>query len=187
MANLAPEEIEYVNRLKRTVDKLPTYYSRSSQNYLKISQDFEAYLILQTAKQKNQITSWLQNISEVQTSLVDRDAILTTYLNIRSKDAAKRVSELDIKMKNFDQFRSSLFTDENDVARFAGMDELSTLVSLLQRTMDELVTLREQSYHETVMSGVIKRDIAAAPLDADTKKEINSWRTIMTTYPGRSG
>jgi hypothetical protein len=182
--NLSKEELQLINQQKKTDSQLPIYYSKANKKSFVISRDFESYLILQSTTSKQKVNSWLRNVGKIQVNSKDRDSILTRFLTTRKEDAEKRIQEIDEKLNNFDQFKSSLLPDQRTVSNFAGLTELSSLCSVLQANMDELMLMRDHSFHEKNQSALIQNMMVATVTDADSQKELDSWSNVILAYPG---
>lgn len=179
------EELQLISEQRKTNADLPEYYSAQSQTSIQISRDFEAYLILQTQDQKQKVLEWIRKALIGQSISADRDTLLNQYIQIRKADAQSRIAELDQKLGNFNDFKTSLLPNDDYVSNFGNVAEISLLCTSLQKPMDELFLKRDQAYHEVVLSDILNSRLTKQKQDANTKKELQSWQTVIASYKGR--
>lgn len=183
--NFSEEEQGLIDAQKLTDEALPSYYSASQKNFVQIGRDFESYLILQSTEQKQKMLSWLDEAGNIQEDQKDRDELLTRFLNNRNADAAKRIEELDEMLNGFNEFIANLFKDGEDASRWTTLSELASLNEVLQKPIDEFVLMREQSFHEQNLTSLMLENTEELKTSSDTERELNSWRSVIATYPGR--
>lgn len=194
MANFSDEELELIQNAKLPTKALPKYFSAAeaailanrNDAYHPISRDFEAYLILQTDTQKQSELAWIKRATTILTNNEDRDALLTKYYANRSADSSLRVQEIDTVLSSFDSYRVGLLAQGTDTTRFASVIEVSLMANSLQRPIDEIQIYREQAFHEQTLIGILKQRLDVRKDTADTKEELKSWQSVITTYPGRA-
>lgn len=194
MANFSDEELELIQNAKLPTKALPKYFSAAeaailanrNDAYHPISRDFEAYLILQTDTQKQSELAWIKRATTILSNNEDRDALLTKYYENRNADASLRVQEIDTVLSSFDSYRVGLLAQGDDTTRFASVIEVSLMANSLQRPIDEIQIYREQAFHEQTLISILKQRLDVRKDTADTKEELKSWQSVITTYPGRA-
>ena len=182
--NFSVDEIEKIDKQKKP-SGLPSYYSSDSKSRREIGRDFEGFLILQSTDQKQVLLKWLQQVNDIEQDNTDRDKLTDQYLDLRTTDATARIAELDLQLKGFDKFRSSLFGDGADPSRFAEIVELNTLIQAMQRPLEEITIQREIAFHERNLAKLINNRRTKAKSNKDTEKELKSWQSVVTAYPGQ--
>ena len=177
-------ELDIIAKEKKKPEDRPSYYSASDKTFIQISESFEGYLILQPIDQKQKILSWVQKASKEKDKNIDRDALLQKFLNNRKNDAKTRVVELDKKLEDFNSFKSDLVDDGSGNSRYTNILEISLLSQSLQKPVDELMMMREQAAHEVNMVSFLTNRLI--PDNSDTKRELQSWQTVLAAYKGQS-
>lgn len=186
MPNFTDKEVIVINAQKKLSAELPQYFNSATKTNTPISRDFEAYLILETQEHKQKSLSWIKDVQSISQDSTDRDAILKTFATNRLADANATIKELDSTLKNFDAFKAGLFNigDSND---FASVFEVSLLAQSLQRPLDEIKFLRDRAFQEKVISNIQLDRLDRSGFNSDTQKELASWQTVISSYPGQSG
>lgn len=198
--NFSDQENAFIAGQRKKENQIPRYYSVASKQTFAISRDMEAYLILQKSTQKQKIQSWVQNLKKIQLKYVDRDSILQTYLSNRSTDSENKVKEMDAVMGGFSDFREALFSGGEDATRFSEITDVSIMATALQRPIDQLVVIRDISFHENVavslqrikLGNQFNQFLNTGALDfikgasQEVQNELDSWQNVVSSYPGRS-
>lgn len=185
MANFSQEELEKIKVQRKPQDELPTYFSSENQQETPISRDFEAYLILQPQSLKQTTLSWIREVVDIQEENIDRDEILSRYLNTREEEADKVVEQLDEALGDFDQFKAGLLQVTDDPTRFAEIPEISLLAQSLQRPIQEMVFIRESAFHESNLSKLLRLRFTISETTENTERELQSWQTVISAYQGQ--
>ena len=137
----------------------PSYFSSVNRDDRQITEGFESFLILQDQTQKQNSLDWIGKALDIEADNEDRDALLNTYLEIRTTDAEERVTELDEKLEDFNKFVTGLFAKDSaqgsDPSRFATVEELNLFVLSLQKPLDKITVQRDQAFHETNLTRVL--------------------------------
>jgi len=172
---------------KQTLGDLrPSYYSITSKSYIQISSDFEGYLILQSADDKQKVLTWMTDVNKINNDKTDQNELLNRFMAVRSDDVAARITELDDKLDEYSNMQADLITDGKDPSRYGDIIELSLMVNTISRPIDNLNLQREQAFHEQNMIQVITDAVRSEQVNDDTTKELTSWQTIMSTYKGQT-
>ena len=183
MATLTDAQIQLIAEQSKSNADLPKYYSAAQRTSVPISREFESYLILQTQTHKQETLSWIQSVSAIQTSNVDRDTLLSTYTTNRLNDAKATIAELDVEIQDFNNFQKDLFQGDNSNAT---VYELGLLAQSLMQPLDEMIYLQDRSFHEVNMVGFINLKQQTQANTTYTQQELQSWQTVISTYPGTS-
>jgi hypothetical protein len=187
MGNIVWSTSELESIKKQTLGNLrPLYYSSSNRKYLQISDDFEGYLILQSAEEKRKILTWISDITKINNDTEDQNVLLQRFMDVRSADADDRISELDEKLDNFSELQADLITDGNDVARYSSIIELDAMVRSISKPLDNLLIQREQAFHEKNVIAAVTNTARQEKITDDTKKELSSWQTVISAYKGET-
>lgn len=184
MANFSQEELELINQQRRDVESLPLYYSADNKRLTQISRDFESFLILQPTEQKQLTLKWVKEANSALEKNVDRDELLLRYAGLRKDDAKLRIEELDEKLNTFDDFKESFLADSEENERWSAVPEVSLLQQSLQQPIDELLLLRDNSFHEFNFAVLVENRTNSDLVNKDTQREISSWQTVVSSYKG---
>lgn len=183
--NFSIDEITKIDKQKKPTEGLPFYFSSANKSSIQVGRDFEGFLILQSIDQKQILLKWLQQVNDIEQDNTDRDDLLDQYLVLRNADAESRIVEVDLQLNGFDEFRSSLFGDGTDPSKYAEVVELSAMVQSMQRPIDEITIQREAAFHEKNLVKLITDRRINSKSDKNTQKELKSWQSVITTYPGQ--
>lgn len=179
------EEARLITENRKTFNERPNYYNSQNQTEQKITEDFEAYLILQKKADKQKTLQWIRRTIEITVDTADRDSLLAEYLTIRKEDASARQAELDEESKKFSEFREDISASGD--RRFDGLVELNLLTATLQKPIDQIVIQRDSAFHEQNLITILERKLKAEKSDDETKKELDSWQVVISAYDGVSG
>jgi len=172
---------------KQTLKDLkPSYYSLVNKNYIQITEDFEGYLILQSADDKQKILTWMADVGKINNDTKDQNELLNRFLAIRAEDADARVVELDERLNNYSDMQATLITDGKDPSRYGTIVELSLMTQAISKSIDIISLQREQAFHEQNMVAAITIAVKNEQSNADTEKELTSWQNIVSAYKGQT-
>lgn len=179
---LTDQELAQVRSKRKADGKKPEYYNSSVDQTDIISDDFEAYLILQTSAQKQQVLQRLRQNIKVNNDTADRDAILKEFIKQSSEDLTNRLNEVDTVTNNFEDFRSTLLTGDE---RFHSVNEVNRLLYVLQEPIEEVMFIREQIFQEGNINILIGDEAESTQKDDKTKKELETWQKVISAYEGQ--
>lgn len=187
MANFSSAELQLINRQRKPAGEKPFYFSSDEGIFKEVSDDFEAYLILQTVDHKEETVEWIETSLDILEANEDRDELLERYIELRIEDASARVNELDGKLEDFNSFKEGLLEDRasGDPTRFASIVEVNLLARSLQRPLDEILFLREKAFHEINLASLMLFRLNLSRSNDATQREIDSWENVITAYPGQ--
>lgn len=180
------DELDLIAKQALPPDERPSYSVPETKSSDKISKDFESYLILQSADDKQNILSWINSLKKVDSALEDRDAILKRYLDIRAEDAAQIIQDVDKDTGDFNKFKASLAPgEEGKPSRWTELLELNLLARALQRPIDEILIQRETAFHEENMLKLVQILLDVKAFGKDTSQELKQWQAIIGAYKGQ--
>lgn len=172
---------------KQTLKDLrPSYYSVTNKNYIQISDDFEGYLILQAADDKQKLLTWIADISKINNDTKSQNELLARFLAVREEDANARIAELDEKLNKYSDMQATLITSGEDPARYAELIELSLMLKAITKSVDNILMQREQAFHELCVVKSVTNLLNVEKVSDEAEKEITSWQTIASTYRGQT-
>ena len=167
---LTDQEMSKVSAQTKSDANLPTYYNAQQRQNVKISRDFEAFLILSTSGLKRQATLWIQQIQQLKSDNKDRDTILSEAIKFENTDATAQMTAYATKLNSFDSFRK-----EFSAGKFASVAEVSTFLGDLQLIIAEMISQRDRSYYNQVFSGLLTTRISYDEETSDKEKQLKSW------------
>jgi len=185
MIQWTTDELEKIKQ-QTLGDLRPSYYYIPIQNTVQISEDMEGYLILQSQDEKQKVLSWIKNVTQIENETTDRDALLTTYLGVRQKDATNRVTEMDAVLNQYAEMQAELITDGNDSSRYATISDLNLMIISIGKPVDEINLQRDQAFHEQNLITTLQNLLNNQQSDTDTQKELTSWQTVISAYSGQT-
>jgi len=162
-------------RLKPT--QRPKYYNAVLGAMTRISEDFEAFLILQGRPRNKETVDWLQKASGYAIQDADRDSLINYALANETEDATFGADELSPIVEQFNNFRQRF-----NMTGFEGVVEAGQLLADLQRPMNEIITLGSRHTHRKQYAKLLRENLGNNGLTADQSKQINSWFESLTTY-----
>jgi hypothetical protein len=187
MGNIVWNTSELDSIKKQTLGNLrPLYYSSINKKYLQISDDFEGYLILQSAEEKRKILTWISDIAKINNDTKDQNILLQRFMDVRSADADDRIAELDEKLNKYSEMQADLITDGNDVSRYSSIVELDLMVRSISKPLDNLLIQREQAFHEKNIIAAVTNAVRSEQITDETKKELSSWQGVISSYQGQA-
>jgi hypothetical protein len=162
-------------RLKPT--QRPKFYNASIGAMTRISEDFEAFLILQGRPRNKETVNWLQNAGSYAIQDADRDSLINSAINNELEDATAGARELAPVIDQFTQFRTRF-----NMTGFEGVTEAGQLLADLQRPMNEIITLGSKQRHRQQYARILNEQLVGNGLTANQTKQMNSWFESLTTY-----
>jgi len=155
----------------------PQWYNASLGNMVRISEDFEAFLILQGRPKNKETVDWLQKASSYAIGDADRDSLLDLAIKNEITDATAAAIELSPVIDQFTSFRQRF-----NMTGFEGVTEAGQLLSDLQRPMNEIITLGSKHQHRKQYASILSTQLINNGLTANQTKQVNSWFESLTTY-----
>lgn len=155
----------------------PKYFNAALGTRITISDDFEAFLILQGKANNKKAVDWLQQANTYSLQDSDRDSLLATFMDNEIEDAEAAAKELAPITDQFAEFRSSFNIDG-----FEGVTEVGLFLNDVQRPMSEVVNLGARQRHRQQFAALSKRGLINRGLSKNQLKELNSWFDALTAY-----
>ncbi len=164
--------------LKRLKPNLrPKYFNATIGQMSVISEEFEAFLILQGRPKNKETVDWLQKASSYSIQDADRDSLVNEALTYESDDAKAAEKELAPIVEQFNMFRQRF-----NMTGFESVVESGQLLADLQRPMNEIITLGSKYTHRRKCASLLKERLINNGLTSDQSKQLNSWFNSLTTY-----
>lgn len=182
--NWSAEEIDKIQK-QSLGDLAPFYYYPVSKSMRQIDTDMEGYLILQPKDQKQKVLEWIKNVVKVENDNVDRDILLQMYFKSRIDDTTARIEELDTTLNKYSELQGELLSGNDDPSRFASIIDLNQMIRSISRMVDSISIQRDQAFHEQNLTNLLKNVLDASQSNEDTQKELKSWTTVVSAYPGQ--
>lgn len=154
----------------------PKYYNASTLSEQTISQDFEAFLILQDAATIAETLTWLGTAGLLGTARMDRDAVLFEALIIDQQDASDQLEETTESTSLFSRFREAF-----QAGKFSETAEVSLILRDMQLMADELFSHQDRIDHlqhvQSRVQNVLSQQLSPAQL-----RQLQSWPTPLLSY-----
>lgn len=174
---LDADQARIVSTKRLEPNKRPKYFSAQVGGLIRISEEFEAFLILQGRPRNKETVDWLQKASSYAIHDADRDSLLNSAMENEMTDAKAGAKELAPIVEQFNQFRQRF-----NMTGFEGVTEAGQLLSDLQRPMNEIITLGSRHTHRQQFAGLSQARLTNNGLTANQSKQLNSWFESLTTY-----
>lgn len=182
MIEFTQEELDIIRGERLPESKKPEYYDSSTDTTKKITEEFESYLILQKIAQKAQVLVRLKaNIKNIADN-TDRDEVIRKMAENITANSQKMISDLDLVTAGYTEFRQSVFDSDR---RFDGLNELNRLMYVIRKPIDELIFMRDNAFQDVNASQVITDVLDSEGISERTKKELESWQKVVSSYRGQ--
>ena len=155
----------------------PKYFNAVIGAMTTISEEFEAFLILQGRPRNKEVVDWLQKASSYAIQDTDRDSLINAAIANEAEDAKAGAAELSPIIDQFNGFRQRF-----NMTGFESVAESGQLLADLQRPMNEIITLGARHTHRQVYAKLLRESLVNNGLTANQAKQINSWFESLTTY-----
>lgn len=162
---------------RKPAGQKPQWYNGALSKKQTISDDFEAYLILQGRDQNKRTLEWLREASNYSIFDSDRDSLLDTFMTNEEKDAENAAFELFPLGDKFNRFKKKFL-----VAGFESVSEIGQILSDLQRPMLETMYIINKHKHRQIFCKIAHDKLAARGLTNDQKKQLDSWFVPLSAY-----
>jgi len=175
MLTLTDQENQKVSQQRKKDAQLPTYFNAKLGKAITISRDYEAFLILQSQDTKQTMIQWLSDVRKVQESQTDRDALVVSAIDLELTDSEQKVTEIADQLTKFENFRSKV-----QASKYSGVIEVGSLLTDLQRGIEELAVRRDRTTHLVTVATVLQETIKG--LTANEEKQFESWNESLSAY-----
>lgn len=155
----------------------PKYFNANLGAMTRITEDFEAFLILQGRPKNKETVNWLQKASDYAIQDADRDSLINAAIENETEDADAGYKELSPIIEQFNQFRTRF-----NMTGFEGVAEAGQLLADLQRSMNEIMILGSRHRHRQQYAKILGESLVNNGLTANQTKQMNSWFESLTSY-----
>lgn len=169
-----------VSDRRKKEQELPDYFNSALGTDLKISRDFEAFLILQNDAARNEIIKWLSKARTLEETNADRDKLVVEAISLDLADATQRQTEIATKIQEFTAFKSVITSPQKNAVDFSGVPEVQLLLRDLQGAMPEIALRRDRLTHQVTMDTLLQKNVTGQS-DND-KKQLDSWSEVISVY-----
>jgi hypothetical protein len=157
--------------------KRPKYYDSQKGTKVPITEDFEAFLILQGKTRNKEALNWLNEANGYAIADADRDALIEKALSNELTEAQIAKAELGPITDQFNRFRERF-----QIKGFEGVAEAGQFFADVQRPMGEIINLMSRHQHRIVFATLLKSYLLANGVSQDRQKQISSWNEPLTSY-----
>jgi len=155
----------------------PKYYSASTGKFTPISDDFEAFLILQGRQRNSDTVKWLEQCTEFAKRDSDRDALAAVAIILDIDDATFSEKELSPLIRLFTRFRESY-----NMSGFENVAEAGALLNDVQISMSEINNITANLKHRKTYGKVAYDFLLNNGIGTEQSKQINSWFSPLAAY-----
>jgi hypothetical protein len=175
---LTPDQQAIVQQEQLSEAALPDYYSASQQDYLPISRDFEAFLILSDNTLKTSALQWIQTSVQINKGHQLRDALTQLALTQELSNAQAQITEYTKQLQGFDAFRQNFQTSQ----QFASIPEIQLFLNDLQAVIEELSVGNDRAFFDQTVTQVLQRYEDGVGISDAQVQELQSWTSVISTY-----
>lgn len=173
---LDENQAQLVATKRLSENKRPKYYDANKKTKVRISADFEAYLILQGKARNKEALDWLSRVNSFAVADADRDSLLDKAMSNELTEAQVAKAELGPIIDQFNGFRTRY-----QIKGFEGVAEAGQLFADLQRPMGEIISISNRHQHRIVFATTLK-GLLLNGLTLEQQKQINSWNEPLSAY-----
>lgn len=170
-------QTKLVDAFKKAPGARPQYYSAAKRAKVRISSDFEAFVILMGPAPRSDTVNWVQTAALFAGADADRDSLVATALTNDLVDAIGCQAELFPIFDAFQTFKSSF-----KLAGFEQVTEYGELIADLQRPMNEFQLLGGRQQHRQTFATLALASLKSGGVTNDQLSELNSWSGPFTSY-----
>lgn len=174
---LTTEESQKVSKQNKSEANLPTYYDAVQKLEVKISRDFENFLILSAPDLKREASNWIQRVKLIKQDTKSRDEILKEAISLENTDATEQVTAYAAKLTEFDKFRSKF-----NAGKFVSVSEISKFLDDLQLVIGEMIINRDKAYYNKVFSKLLTTRLGYDAETSEKERQLKSWLTPLGAY-----
>jgi hypothetical protein len=154
----------------------PQYFNADSLQQTQISEDFEAFLVLQDPDTIESTIKWLTKAGEIGKKRLDRNSVAFEALVLDTEDREAKQSEVADLTESFNEWRADF-----QAGKFSDTEEVGLLIRDAMATVEEIFVFEERMKHlEAIqfrVSDRIRSDLSNAQL-----QELLSWPTPLLVY-----
>jgi hypothetical protein len=154
----------------------PNYYSASLLRETPISEDFEAYLILQDIATISSTLTWLSTSGLLATAAIDRNALAFDALLMDQGDTSQQLEDVEEQTALFEAWRSAF-----QAGKFSDTPEVSLIINDLQTMADELFAYQDRLRHRQQVQQRIQSRLSQS-VSSPQLRQLQSWPTPLLTY-----
>ena len=154
----------------------PNYYSASLLRETQISEDFEAFLILQNAATISATMTWLATAGLMASRELDRNALAFEALLSDRDDTDQQLDNIEERTALFGTWRTAF-----QAGKFSDTPEVSLVINDLQVMADELFAYRDRLVHRRQVNRRIEARLAQS-VSSPQLRQLQSWPTPLLTY-----
>jgi len=175
--NLDENQIRIVDTKRKAPGQKPTYYSATQAKSVPISDDFEAFLILQGRQRNSDTVKWLEQSTQFAKRDIDRDALASQAIKLDFEDAEASQGEIGPYIRLFQRFRESY-----NMTGFENVTEAGVLLNDVQKAMSEINHLNSRLKHRKNYATISLTMLSRNGVTPEQTKQINSWFAPLTAY-----
>jgi len=154
----------------------PTYYDAQSKGNKSISEDFEAFIILQDPITITAALTWLTTAGLLQEPRLDRDAIAFEALVADQDDTSSKALEVMAMTLAFNEWKK-LFV----AGKFSDTPEVGLMIRDMQAGAEELFVMDERLTHLAQVQLRVQERLHQS-VSSEQLQELMSWPTSLLAY-----
>jgi len=154
----------------------PNYFNAASLQDTPISEDFEAFLILQDSATITATLTWLAATGLLARLRLDRDAVAFETLVVERNDRIDQLDEVTSSTIAFSAWRQAF-----QAGKFSETSEVGLIIRDAQAMAGELFALEERLNHLAQVEQRVEQRLAQSVSSAQLR-ELQSWPTPLLAY-----
>lgn len=175
---LSPAEQKTVDEKRKSDSSLPSYFDSGLRQDVKISRDFESFLILSTGELKTTAIKWIDKAVTLNKANAQRDALYKLAAAQERLNAEAQIAIYNQQLDNFDKFRQNFQKN----AQFADVAEVSKFLQDLQKVIDERVVGLDRAKFDHNISLLADQALSQFAVQSQDIEELQSWNAVLSAY-----
>ncbi len=172
--DLTPEDRATVEGNRKS--PRPQYFSAAQSEQQQISEDFEAFIILQDKAVIEETLQWLGQAGGLMETRVDRNGVTLEAVAADIDDRSTRQSEVDDIVQGFTDWKAAF-----QAGNFSDVSEVGLIIADAQATAEELFVFQERMKHLEQMHQRITERLRQSVSSAQLN-QLLSWPTPLLAY-----
>jgi hypothetical protein len=174
---LLPEEARKINNERKSAAQRPKYYDPNTGEYITISEDMEAFLILLPTIAKTKVVAWIKVMMELDSVNLLRNELLTKTLDTIDQNALLSDQEFGQVISGFSNMRAVVQADG-----FETVPDMASLYNALNAGVEELYDFGEYLRYSKASSAVVRSLYAGDASKAQSRMAAASWILPIMSY-----
>lgn len=154
----------------------PNYFNASASQETPISEDFEAFLILQDPVTLSAAVAWLATAGLLGNLTLDRDAVALEAVVTDQADVSDTLSEIQLTTAAFNAWRAAW-----NAGKFSDTPEVQLVIRDMLAPAEEVFIQEERLKHLSIVQDRVLARLRQS-VDPAQLRELQSWAVPLLSY-----